>query len=233
MTHLKVLIVATSNELLGASNKPTGLWLEELASPYYAFTDAGFEVTVASIRGGQVPVDPRSENTVGNNPESVDRFFLDGQAVAKITNTPALADVQVEDYAAVFLSGGHGTMWDFPDNEALARLVSRFLQSNRIVAAVCHGSAGLLGAKNEDGSPMVKGRTLSAFTDNEERASEMADTVPFLLESRLRELGALVEKGDDFQPFAVVDGNLITGQNPASSAKVADLAVNQLQELAA
>jgi len=231
MQHKTILFIVTSHAKIPNTGKNTGLWLEELTTPYYAFKDAGYRVEIASITGGVVPIDPSSQKTIGQNPTSVDRFLQDKEVLAAIKNTPAISKIDAKNYAAVFLPGGHGTMWDLPGSEKLAAIVSSTLESGRVVAAVCHGPAGLVSAKDKKGQPVVKGRQVSAFTNAEEEAAGLTKTVPFLLESRLRELGALVKTGPNFQAFAIADGNLITGQNPASSEKVATLVIERLKSL--
>lgn len=228
MNTIAILFVVTSHAVVGSTGKPTGLWLEELSTPYYIFQDAGYDVSLASVAGGAVPVDPRSVENLAAAPASVQRFMQDKEAQARLKETPAIASVDTAPYAAIFLPGGHGTMWDLPGSKPLALAVSEALEEGRVVAAVCHGPAGLVSATTKAGDPVVKGRTLSAFTDSEEEAVGLTRAVPFLLESRLRELGAKVQTAPDFQPFAVADDDLITGQNPASSEKVALLVMERL-----
>ncbi len=222
MAQPKILIVTTSHASLGDSDKTTGLWIEELTTPYYAFIDAGADVKIVSIAGGAVPIDPGSQKADGENPPSVERFRADEKFQAAIAHTPALTEVNASEYDAVFLPGGHGTMWDLPKSDRLSQIVSETLEQGRIVAAVCHGPAGLVSARTAAGDSVVKGRKVAAFTDSEENAVGLADTVPFLLESKLRELGAEIHKVGDFEAFAIADGNLITGQNPTSSELVAE-----------
>ena len=222
MAAPKILIVTTSHANMGDTDKKTGLWIEELTTPYYAFADAGALVTVASIKGGAVPIDPGSQKADGENSPSVERFRSDEVVQQAVMNTLAIADVKASDYDAVFLPGGHGTMWDLPESDRLAQIISETLEQGRIVSAVCHGPAGLVSAKTAAGEPIVKGRKVAAFTDSEENAVGLSDTVPFLLESKLRELGADVQTSGNFEAFAVADGNLITGQNPMSSELVAE-----------
>jgi len=219
----RILIITTSAATMGTQGKPTGLWLEELTTPYYAFLDAGAEVTIASIAGGKVPVDPNSMKPAGENDASVERALNDADFQARIADTPGFGGLDSAEFDAVVLPGGHGTMFDYPDSAPLARLVADFDASGKVVAAVCHGPAGLVGARRADGSPLVAGRRVAAFTDSEERAVGLDESVPFLLTSRLRELGAKIEAGPDFEPFAIRDGNLVTGQNPASAAPLAGL----------
>ena len=223
---LKVLIVLTSHAQMGATTEPTGFWLEEFTTPYYAFADAGAHVEIASIAGGRAPIDPRSlQLEAGKEPASVQRYLRDEPLQTKLAQTPAVASVATSEYDIVFLPGGHGTMWDLPTSVALADLVAATLQRGDVVGAVCHGPAGLVNARFKDGKPVVAGRKVAGFTNSEEKAVGLATVVPFLLETRLRELGGRYESGPDFQPFAVVDGNLVTGQNPASSEKAAELSI--------
>lgn len=229
MNSPKILLVVTSHALMGNTGQPTGLWLEELTTPYYAFVDAGTSVTVASIEGGTIPIDPRSQKPLGENPQSVDRFLEDETVVAATNNTPAIKDINLSQYDAVFLPGGHGTMWDLPSSKPLADLISQVYAQNKVVAAVCHGPAGLVSATKPDGSPLVDGLQVSSFTNAEEDAAGLSETVPFLLETKLRELGANFESVDNFAPFAIKSGNLITGQNPASSLLVANKVLEALR----
>lgn len=220
---MKILIVATSANKMTPSNDPTGIWLEELTTPVYAFRDAGCEVTISSIMGGKIPVDGHSLKSSGHNEASVERYMRDTAFQIEVAETPKFSDIDPASYDALFLPGGHGTMYDYPTNEGLARLVEQFDRDEKIVAAVCHGPAGLVLAKKADGTPFVAGRRMAGFTDSEERLAGLEKAVPFLLESRLRGLGAQYESGPDNLPFALRDGHLITGQNPASATKVAEL----------
>lgn len=229
---IKILMVLTSHASIGDTGHSTGVWFEELTTPYYAFINAGVEVEIASIKGGKVPIDPGSLKPAGENPASVDRFLKDTTAMGKITASLKVDDLSANDYAAVFLPGGHGTMWDLPNSVALAQLLSRAWINGKVVAAVCHGPAGLVSAKDASGKSIVAGRRISAFTNSEEQAVGLTKTVPFLLETRLRELGAGHESGPDFQPYAVRDGQLVTGQNPASSEAAAHLTLEAIQEAA-
>lgn len=224
----RILMIATSADRMIPGTEPTGVWLEELTTPYYAFRDAGADVTLASIKGGAIPVDERSVNADGENDASVERYLKDETLKSEVANTPSFASIDTDAFDAVFLPGGHGTMFDYPGSEELARLVERFDREGRIVAAVCHGPAGLVSAKKPDGTPFVEGRRVAAFTDNEERAVGLDQAVPFLLETRMKDLGAIHEAGPDFQPFALRDGNLVTGQNPASATRTAELVLEAL-----
>lgn len=229
MTTPRLLIITTSAATMGASPEPTGLWLEELTTPYYLFRDAGLAVTLASVRGGPVPVDPRSLAPAGENDASVERYLADPAAQAEVADTPCFETLSPADYDGLFLPGGHGTMFDYPLSDSLARLVADFDAAGKVVAAVCHGPAGLVAARRADGTPVVAGRRVAGFTDSEERAVGLDAAVPFLLETRLRALGAQYQSGPDFAPFALQDGPLITGQNPASARPVADLVIAALR----
>ena len=225
----RILMIATSADRMTPGTEPTGVWLEELTTPYYAFRDAGADVKLASIAGGAIPIDARSLNADGENDASVERYFKDEAFQAEVANTLAFTSIDTSGFDAVFLPGGHGTMFDYPESEELARLIERLDRQGKIVAAVCHGPAGLVSAMGPDGKPLVNGRRVAAFTDSEERAVGLAEAVPFLLESRLKQLGAKHESGPDFEPFALRDGNLITGQNPASATRTAELVMDVLK----
>lgn len=228
----RILIVTTSHGRLGTTGARTGVWLEELAAPYWLFRDAGFDVDIASMAGGEIPVDPRSMNPA-ERPASVQRFQDDAGAMAALRSSPALSGISSDAYAAIFLPGGHGAMWDLPADEHLSRAVAAAYDEGRIVAAVCHGPAGLVGAVRADGKALVGARRVTGFTNAEEAQAGLTDTVPFLLESRLRELGGIFECAAPFHPFVVRDGNLITGQNPQSSVALAEAVVAALHELRA
>ncbi|WP_207458413.1 type 1 glutamine amidotransferase domain-containing protein [Azospirillum sp. SYSU D00513] len=225
----KILIVATSHSEMGQTGHRTGVWLEELAAPYYVLRDAGAEIVLASVKGGEIPFDPRSVQTPGEAPPEGEepmpavsrRFLEDPEAMKAAKNSPSVDGLDMAGFDAIMLPGGHGTMWDLPESAALATLVGNAFDAGKIVAAVCHGPAGLVSAKRKDGRPIVEGRRVNGFTNGEEEAVGLTQVVPFLLETRLRELGGKYECGPDFQPYAVQDGNLITGQNPMSSELVA------------
>jgi len=221
-------MVVTSHDKLGATGDKTGFWLEELASPYYVFRDAGATVDIASPRGGAAPYDPKSLDRAGSRPASVERFLADAEAKGRVEATARLDAIDAGAYDAVFLAGGHGTMWDLPDSAALARIVGAVHDRGGAVAAVCHGPAGLVRATARDGRPIVAGKTVTAFTNAEEEAVKLTGVVPFLLESRLRELGASFVAGPMWQPHAVRDGKLVTGQNPASSERAARLVLEAI-----
>lgn len=229
-TTIKILLILTSQATMGDDPRQTGVWFEELSTPYYAFIDAGAEVDIASIAGDKIPVDPHSIQPEGKNPPSVERFLKDKAAMAKLEGSLKIDNVSTDGYAAVFLPGGHGTMWDLPKSAKLADLLSGAWADGKVIAAVCHGPAGLVNVKDTNGQPLFAGRRVSAFTNSEEEAAGLTKTVPFLLETRIRELGAKYERGGDFQPFAVRDGKLVTGQNPPSSREVARLVLEAVRE---
>lgn len=227
----KVFIVLTSHTRLGDTGKPTGFYFEELAAPYWAFTDAGHDVEIASIAGGPATHDPSSlKPEPSERPAAVQRFVADPAAMAKLAATLPVTEADPSAYDAVFLPGGHGTMWDLPGSEALARLVGHLFDAGKVVGAVCHGPAGLVSANRANGKSIVAGRRVNGFTDAEEEAAGLTAAMPFLLESRLRELGGRFEGGPNFKPYAVRDGNLVTGQNPASSALVAGHVLDALAQ---
>lgn len=234
-TH-RVLVVTTSHAELGRTGRRTGVWLEELAAPYYALREAGVEVTVASIKGGEIPFDPRSTGEEQSDqpvPETALRFLKDPDAIEAAKHSLSIEEVDATSFDAIFLPGGHGAMWDMPSNPTLARMVGALFDSGKIVSAVCHGPAGLVSAKRRDGHSLVDGKRVNSFTNAEEHAVGLDQVVPFLLESRLRELGGRFESGPNWQPFAICDGNLITGQNPMSAELLARKLIEALQTQAA
>jgi putative intracellular protease/amidase len=216
----KILILTTSHNKMGDTGHPTGSWVEEVAAPYYILTDAGVAVTIASIAGGVVPFDPNSQKPDAVKTEAAQRFIKDAAVQTVLQATPALAALNPDDFDGIFLPGGHGVMWDLPENKILAHWLKKYDADGKIIAAVCHGPAGLTGAQGADGKPLVAGRRLTGFTNAEEKAVGLDHVVPFLLESKLRELGGVFESGGDWQPHAMRDGHLITGQNPMSSELV-------------
>lgn len=219
----RILMIVTSNARMGDTGKPTGLWAEELAVPYYALADAGVDVTLASPAGGPAPIDPGSVKPVGQNDPVVERFLADTALQALIAATPKASAFDGAEFDAVFFPGGHGTMWDLPVDDGVTRAVERAFAANKLIAAVCHGAAGLVTAKRPDGQSIVKDLRVNSFTDAEEVAVGLEKVVPFMLETRLRELGGRFEGTGNWQAFAIRDGQLITGQNPLSSHRVAEL----------
>lgn len=223
----KVLVVLPSHDQLGNTGQKTGFWLEEFTDPYYKFIDSGYEVTIASPRGGKPPVDPKSTQKE-NQSESTKRFEKDKSAQAKLENTLVLSQVSASDYDTLFLPGGHGPMWDLSSDENMKKIVEDFYSDKKIVSAVCHGPAGLLQATDRNGNSILKGKKITGFTNNEESAVGLTKAVPFSLENRMKELGGKFEKGQDFKPFIVSDGQLITGQNPKSALPAAEKVVEIL-----
>jgi putative intracellular protease/amidase len=213
---MKILMVLTSHDKLGETGKKTGFWLEEFAAPYYTFRDAGASVTVASPKGGQPPLDPKSD-LPENQTELTKRFRKDNAAQAQLANTVKLADIRAEDYDAIFYPGGHGPMWDMPDNATSIALIEAFVKADKPVGAVCHAPAALVNVRGKDGEYLVKGKHVSGFTNAEEEAVGLTTVVPFLLEDRLKERGGVFSKAANWAPYVQVDGKLVTGQNPASS----------------
>lgn len=225
---MRILIALTSHDLLGNTGKKTGFWLEELAAPYYRLLDAGAELTLASPAGGQPPLDPKSSEPDAQT-EATRRFNADRQAQAALSNTVKLADVSEQNFDAVFYPGGHGPLWDLTDDKNSISLIESFVAANKPIAAVCHAPAVLVNVRDGQGLPLVKGKRVTGFSNSEEAAVGLSDIVPFLLEDKLIELGANYEKTEDWHPLALVDGKLITGQNPASSEAVADALLELLQ----
>ncbi|MGH8215644.1 MAG: type 1 glutamine amidotransferase domain-containing protein [Rhodanobacteraceae bacterium] len=225
---MKILMVLTSHGQLGKTDKSTGLWLEELAAPYYVFKDAKADVTLASPAGGQPPVDPNSEKS-DNQTEATRRFRGDAEATAALANTRKLADVETDAYDAVFYPGGHGPLWDLAEDEDSRRVIETLFAAGKPVAAICHGPAALRHARGPFGLPLVRGKDVTGFSNSEEQAAGLADAVPFLVEDMLKEAGGEYSKAADGQSHVVIAGNLITGQNPASSAEAAKAVLQQLR----
>jgi putative intracellular protease/amidase len=223
----KVLIVLPSHDRLGDTGQKTGFWLEEFTDPYYEFIDNGYEVTIASPKGGRPPVDPKSIQN-DNQYESTRLFEKDKSTQAKLENTLVLSQVSADDFDTLFLPGGHGPMWDLSTDKNMKKIVEDFYSDKKIVSAVCHGPAGLLQATDRDGNSILKGKKITGFTNNEESAVGLTKAVPFLLENRMKELGGKFEKGQDFKPFVTRDGQLITGQNPKSAVLAAEKVIEIL-----
>lgn len=221
MSTKKILMVLTSHADLGNTGEKTGFWIEEFAAPYYAFADAGVEVTLASPMGGMPPVDPKSE-LEDFQTEATKRFNADSVTQSKLANTDVLSDINASDYDAVFYPGGHGPLWDLTNSVHSIRLIETFLTDNKPVAAVCHATAVFLNAKNNAGESIVKGKAITGFSNTEEDAVQLTNIVPFLLEDELIKLGGDYQKVADWNAFAVQDGLIISGQNPASSAITAE-----------
>ena len=220
-------MVLTSHDQLGDTGEKTGFWLEEFAAPYFVFKDAGAEITLASPKGGRPPLDPKSDEPDFQT-EATDRFKEDKEAQTALANTLRLSSVSAEDYDAVFYPGGHGPLWDLSQDQDSIALIGAMYASGKPVSAVCHAPGVFRHTKAQDGSPLVQGKTVTAFANTEEAAVQLTDVVPFLVEDELKRNGGNYSKIDDWQPYAVTDGNLITGQNPASSEAVAKAVLEQL-----
>jgi putative intracellular protease/amidase len=216
---MKVLMVLTSHDQLGNTGRKTGFWLEEFAAPYFVFRDAGVQLTLASPKGGQPPIDPKSDLPENQTP-AMARFKQDRAAQEALAHTVRLADMKSEDHDTVFYVGGHGPMWDLVDNPDSIALIESFYNAGKPVAAVCH-SPGVFHRVTINGVPLVKGKRVTGFTNGEEEAVQLTKVVPFLVEDELKRIGGLYEKAADWESFAIVDGQVITGQNPASSTAAA------------
>lgn len=228
---MKILMVLTSHDHLGNTGRKTGFWLEEFAAPYFVFRDAGVDLTLASPKGGQPPVDPKSDLPENQTP-AMTRFKQDTKAQSELAQTVKLADMKSADFDTVFYVGGHGPMWDLAESPDSIALLESFYNSGKPIALVCH-SPGVLRHVTYKGEPLVKGKRVTGFTNGEEEAVQLTHVVPFLVEDELLRLGATFEKVANWQPFSVVDGRLITGQNPASSTSAAQALMKLLGEKAA
>ncbi|CAM3606331.1 type 1 glutamine amidotransferase domain-containing protein [Zobellia roscoffensis] len=218
---MKILFVLTSHDKLGDTGKKTGFWVEEFANPYYTLLDKGADITLATPKGGAAPIDP-SSNTPDASTADTERFEKDDVAQEKIKNTKVLADINAEDFDAVFYPGGHGPLWDLANDANSIALIEKFNEQKKPIAFVCHAPAALKSVKGQDGEFLVKGKKVTGFTNTEEDAVQLTDVVPFLVENALKENGGIYSKGEDWAAYALQDGNLITGQNPASSELVAE-----------
>jgi putative intracellular protease/amidase len=217
---MKILMVLTSHDQLGNTGHKTGFWLEEFAAPYYVFKDAGAEITLASPKGGQPPLDPKSDEP-GAQTAATARFKADSASQAALAGTLKLADIRAADYDAVFYPGGHGPLWDLAEDPDSIALIESMYAQGKPVAAVCHAPGVLRNAKAADGSPLVAGKSVTGFSNTEEAAVGLTDIVPFLVEDELKSKGGRYSRGADWQSHVVRDGNLVTGQNPASSEAAA------------
>jgi len=224
---MKILMVLTSHDELGKTGKKTGFWLEEFAAPYYVFKDSGAEITLASPKGGQPPLDPKSEEKDFQT-AATERFRADKEAQAVLANTAKLMEIVPADYDALFYPGGHGPLWDLAEDKNSIALIETMYAQGKPVSAVCHAPGAFRHAKSPDGSPLVQGKSVTGFSNSEETAVGLTDVVPFLVEDELKKSGGIYSKGADWQSYSVRDGNLITGQNPASSEAVAKAVLAQL-----
>lgn len=226
---MKVLVILTSHNKLGDSNLDTGFWLEEFAGPYYYLRDADVHITLASPLGGKPPVDPKSYEPVFQT-DATRRFEKDLEAQQKLASTSKLSDINPDEYDAVFYPGGHGPLWDLHNNTNSISLIEHFIASGKPVAAVCHAPAVLIKARNPDGTPLLNGKRVTGFSNSEEAAVGLTDVVPYLLEDELNAAGGMYSSTEDWHSLAIVDGLLITGQNPASSVAVAEALLKTLKE---
>ncbi len=217
---MKILMVLTSHDQLGTSGQKTGFWLEEFAAPYYVFKEANAEITIASPKGGQPPLDPKSDEEDFQT-NATKRFKTDSDAQSVLANSLKLADISAADFDAVFYPGGHGPLWDLVEDRDSIELIETMSSANKTIAAVCHAPAVFRHTKGPDGSSLVEGKSVTGFSNSEEETVQLTDIVPFLLENELQTLGANYSKSSDWHPYVVTDGYLITGQNPASSEEAA------------
>jgi len=218
---MKILMVLTSHDRLGDTGKKTGFWLEEFAAPYYALKDAGAEIVLASPKGGQPPLDPKSDADDAQS-EDTHRFKADADAQAALANTVKLSEIDAGEFDAVFYPGGHGPLWDLAEDPQSVALIEAFSKAGKPTGFVCHAPGVMKSVKAADGAPLVKGRKVTGFTNSEEEAVGLTDVVPFLVEDMLAENGGEYVRGEDWSSFVVTDGTLVTGQNPASSREAAD-----------
>ena len=225
---MNILMVLTSHDQLGDTGEKTGFWLEEFAAPYYLLKEAGHTITLASPKGGQPPLDPKSDSPDFQT-EATKRFKVDSDAQAQLASTRRLDEIDAASFDAVFYPGGHGPLWDLANSAKSKSIIEETIRAGKPVALVCHAPAVLKDVTAEDGSPLVRGKKLTGFTNSEEAAVGLTEVVPFLLEDKLTELGAAFTKVGDFQPYVVRDGLLITGQNPASSEPAAKALLEALQ----
>ncbi|MFS7361865.1 type 1 glutamine amidotransferase domain-containing protein [Rahnella inusitata] len=224
---MKILMVLTSHDQLGTTGRKTGFWLEELAAPFYAFKDAGAHITLASPKGGNPPLDPKS-NEPDFQTDQTHRFEADPDAMAQLAATVRLDSISQSDFDAVFYPGGHGPLWDLAEDKDSIALIEAFLASNKHVALVCHAPGVLRHVKTPEGKPLVEGKKVTGFTNTEEEAVGLTNVVPFLVEDELIDKGGIYSKGADWSSYVVTDGLLITGQNPTSSAATAEELIRQL-----
>lgn len=225
---MKILMVLTSHDKLGDTGQKTGFWLEEFASPYYVFKDANANITLASPKGGQPPLDPKSDEPDFQT-AATERFKNDAEANVVLSNTVKLSEINADDYDAVFYPGGHGPLWDLSEDKNSIKLIENMYASGKPVAAVCHAPAVFNNTKNPDGTALIKNKSVTGFSNSEEAAVQLTEIVPFLLEDELQSNGANYSKADDWHPYVITDGNLITGQNPQSSELVAEGVLEKLK----
>ncbi|MGE8148173.1 type 1 glutamine amidotransferase domain-containing protein [Pseudomonas frederiksbergensis] len=225
---MKILMVLTSHDQLGDTGKKTGFWLEEFAAPYYTFKDAGAQLTLASPKGGQPPLDPKSDEPDAQT-AATDRFHKDSAAQSALASTVVLSSVKAEDFDAVFYPGGHGPLWDLAEDKHSIALIEAIYKAGKPVATVCHAPGVLRHVKDADGKPLVKGKRVTGFSNSEEEAVQLTDVVPFLVEDELKAKGGIYSKGEDWASYVTTDGLLLSGQNPASSEATAEALLAKLK----
>ncbi len=225
---MKILMVLTSHDTLGATGRKTGFWLEELAAPYYAFQEAGAEITLASPLGGQPPLDPKS-NEPANQTDATRRFEADAEAMAQLASTVKLGGVSQDQFDAVFYPGGHGPLWDLAEDETSITLIEGFLAAEKPIAFVCHAPGVLRHVKTAEGRPLIEGKKVTGFANSEEDGVGLTDIVPFLVEDELKAKGGIYSRGPDWGSYVTQDGLLITGQNPGSSTATAHALIDALK----
>jgi putative intracellular protease/amidase len=223
----KVLIVVTNHSTLGTTGKKTGYYLPEVSHPYYKLKSAGFKITFGSPEGGKAPMDPKSKDL--KDPLNK-RFFMNKKLMGKLDETVSLSDINAADFSAVVFTGGHGTMWDFPNSASLKKITVKIYENGGVVAAVCHGPAALVNIKLSNGKYLLYGKSVTGFTNEEEKIVKLTDQMPFLLESKMIERGANFKKGKAWEEKVVVDQRVVTGQNPASASKLGDEVVKLLRK---
>lgn len=229
---MKILMVLTSHDTLGDTGRKTGFWLEELAAPYYAFLEAGAQITLASPLGGHPPLDPKS-NEPANQTDATRRFEADAAAMAHLADTVKLADVSQNQFDAVFYPGGHGPLWDLAEDRTSIALIEAFLSADKPTAFVCHAPGVLRHVRAADGRPLVEGRKVTGFANSEEDGVGLTDVVPFLVEDELKAKGGIYSRGPDWASYVIQDGLLISGQNPGSSAAAARALIDALKVIGA
>lgn len=225
---MKILMVITSHDQLGNTGKKTGFWLEEFAAPYYTFKDAGAQLTLASPKGGQPPLDPKSDEPDAQT-AATDRLRKDSAAQSALASTVVLSSVKAEDFDAVFYPGGHGPLWDLAEDKHSIALIEAIYKAGKPVATVCHAPGVLRHVKDADGQPLVKGKRVTGFSNSEEEAVQLTNVVPFLVEDELKAKGGIYSKGEDWASYVTTDGLLLSGQNPASSEATAEALLAKLK----
>ncbi|MRX27864.1 type 1 glutamine amidotransferase domain-containing protein [Kangiella sp. HZ709] len=227
---MKVLMVLTSHDKLGNTGNKTGFWLEEFATPYYVFKDAGAALILASPQGGHPPLDPKS-NDADSQTDATIRFGSDDNAQHQLATTHKLSEIDINDFDGIFYPGGHGPLWDLAEDKNSIALIEAAYEAEKVISAVCHAPAVFKNTKSASGEPLIKGKTVTGFSNTEEEAVQLTNIVPFLVEDMITENGAHYSKDEDWHPHCVVDGLLITGQNPASSEAVAQAVLKKLSSI--